>query len=98
MSKQGEPCMCRYDGDGNLIGAACLYHERLPSDGEWKAHQAFYKLTVAQRDGAWRESEVLRGAIKGFLATWDMGERDGPLREAIDNMRTVLARVEEFVP
>jgi hypothetical protein len=33
------------------------------SQGEWEVHWAFYKLTVAQRDAAWREVEELRRAI-----------------------------------
>lgn len=34
------------------------------SQEEWEAHWAFYRLTVMQRDAAWREIERLRRAIR----------------------------------
>ncbi len=32
------------------------------SQAEWEAHQAFHRHTVAQRDSAWREIEMLNAA------------------------------------
>jgi hypothetical protein len=40
------------------------YPEMPTSEEEWRAHWAFYKLTVAQRDGAWREIEELKAQMK----------------------------------
>jgi len=34
------------------------------SQGEWEAHWAFYKLTVAQRDAAWAELEDMSRMIR----------------------------------
>jgi hypothetical protein len=39
------------------------------SQAEWEAHWAFYKLTVAQRDLAWRQEERLHNVIERLLAT-----------------------------
>jgi hypothetical protein len=37
----------------------------MPADeAEWRCHWAFYKLTVAQRDAAWREIEHLRRLVE----------------------------------
>jgi hypothetical protein len=33
------------------------------SQEEWEAHWAFYKLTLAQRDAAWREIATLRAQM-----------------------------------
>jgi hypothetical protein len=71
----------------------------LPTEGEWAAHRAFYDLTVAQRDAAWRESEVLRNAIRTLLQGWGSDEwPDDSFQGYIDELRTTLARIEEFVP
>jgi len=35
-----------------------------PSPAEYRAHIAFYNLTVAQRDRAWRRIEDLGAALK----------------------------------
>jgi hypothetical protein len=37
---------------------------------EWEAHQAFYALTVKQRDAAWRETELLRTVIDTLEKGW----------------------------
>lgn len=34
-----------------------------PTEEEWRCHQAFHTLTVAQRDRAWREIAQLRQQI-----------------------------------
>lgn len=36
---------------------------RPETDAEWAAHWAFYKLTVAQRDAAWREIEQIKARL-----------------------------------
>lgn len=36
---------------------------RPKTDREWAAHWAFYKLTAAQRDNAWREIEALKALV-----------------------------------
>lgn len=33
------------------------------SQDEWEIHWAFYQLTIAQRDSAWREVELLRAYL-----------------------------------
>ena len=38
------------------------------TEEEWKAHVAFYRLTVMQRDAAWRENERLRDLLAASRA------------------------------
>jgi hypothetical protein len=39
------------------------YPDMPSSEAEWRCHWAFYRLTVKQRDAAWREVERLRSLI-----------------------------------
>ena len=41
----------------------------VPTEGEWRAHQAFYEHTVKQRDAAWREIEALKSEFRPDWAT-----------------------------
>lgn len=41
------------------------YPDMPETEAEWRAHWAFYRLTLAQRDAAWREIEALRSLIDG---------------------------------
>jgi hypothetical protein len=38
------------------------------TEAEWSVHWAFYQLTVAQRDRAWREVETLQARLR--LRDW----------------------------
>lgn len=65
----------------------------LPSEKEWALHVAFYRLTVAQRDRAWRRILELESAYKqiareaadllgerapGAAAMFDQAAEEGP--------------------
>lgn len=41
------------------------------SQVEWEVHWAFYRLTVAQRDRAWREIEFLKRALQAMACEDD---------------------------
>jgi len=67
------------------------------SDAEWEAHQAFYRLTVAQRDAAWHKVEQLKAENARLTAAlvaankvchfaqelMRIGYDDGPEEEAL---------------
>lgn len=36
------------------------------SQAEWEAHWAFYRLTVMQRDAAWRDLEAAKVALDAW--------------------------------
>lgn len=44
------------------------------TEAEWRAHWAFYRLTVAQRDAAWRELERLKGIPLVVMQEWTGGD------------------------
>ena len=51
------------------------------SQAEWEAHWAFYRLTVLQRDQAWREVRDLRRLLERLGHRMHFADSEHPERQ-----------------
>lgn len=63
LEEQLEALADEVNGYRAVVNGMKLDEDRLPNRGEWEAHRAFYKVTVDQRNAAWRSNETMRAEL-----------------------------------